>query len=475
MKQTVSFLSKRNDAIQFIRENAQQSFLRGVRNPILFLDGKEWGRTSQAHIGTSNRLRRYLFSDFIAWLEVKEGSITVQLNPFFDSSTQEVKSGETDTIKSISELKEPISKQQITEIESLQDPWIALQHFRNALPGYHAGYLGYDLKNSRENLNSLNMDPTSLPDLWIGYPAQVMIIEEDPIQESFLGVESKMDEALVGSENKQVFELESQISKEEYIKTAEEAKRKIKEGDYYELNLSVLFSGQFTGEALDLYQKMSSNGQQPLSAYFSVEEFEICSASPERFLLKSDNSLFSSPMKGTAPRSGDPIQDRMNKELLRESEKERAENLMIVDLVRNDFSRVCTPGSVETISLFEVHSYPTVHQMISTVTGELRNEIQTEEAIASCFPMGSMTGAPKISAMEDIERLEAHKRGVYSGAIGFFTPEGDFDFNVVIRTAFCRNDGVFTYAAGSAITSDADPEKEWSEILLKTAVLGHES
>ena len=176
-------------------------------------------------------------------------------------------------------------------------------------------------------------------------------------------------------------------------------------------------------------------------------------------------------MKGTAARAHDPKNDSLNKKRLQESEKERAENLMIVDLVRNDFSRVCRAGTVKVNPLFEINSYPTVHQMISTVNGQLKTSVSPEEVIASCFPMGSMTGAPKITALRDIERLESYRRGVYSGAIGYFSPDHDFDFSVVIRTAFCQEDGTFIYPAGSAITSDADPLQEWKEILLKTEVL----
>jgi len=465
-KQHVTVLSSREHALTIIRQsrqgNNQQRELDSesdFHNSIVFLDGNEWGNISKLDSNPSGSVNRILFSDFLAYLEIKNGKIRVR--QYSNSQSEDSNSGLEPSL---------LSEEQIHEIELNHDPWIALQQFRRALPGFHTGYLGYDLKNYRETLHSSNKDPLEMPDLWIGYPRHVMMIEEDKnsqLDQSTLTAFSNPE-----SSEFHISNLESQFSEQQYIHHVQEAQERIQEGDYYEINLSLLFSGDYNGDALDLYQRMSAGGNQPFSAYLSLGAIQICSGSPERFMLKKGRSIYSSPMKGTAPRSSDALEDHKQKQSLIESEKERAENLMIVDLVRNDFSRVCTPGTVKVTSLFEVNSYPTVHQMISTVTGELLNQNLEEEAIASCFPMGSMTGAPKISAMEDIENLEDYKRGVYSGAIGYFSPEGDFDFNVVIRTAFCRNDGTFIYPAGSAITSDADPKKEWEEILLKTAILG---
>jgi para-aminobenzoate synthetase component 1 len=200
-----------------------------------------------------------------------------------------------------------------------------------------------------------------------------------------------------------------------------------------------------------------------------VDNVKICCQSPERFLRKEGEKVFSQPIKGTAKRSDCREQDDLLKEELLDSPKEKAENLMIVDLVRNDLSRIARHGSVKVTELFGIQSFGTVHQMVSTVEA-LTEERDPVSVIKACFPMGSMTGTPKISAMKAIEEYEDYKRGIYSGAIGYITPNGNFDFNVVIRTAIIKKDEIF-YSVGGAVTSDSIPANEWQETLIKARAL----
>lgn len=492
MAQRIKTISSRQEVLEIISRHLAEK----KTHSLVFIDGLEWGVTpgsnpeenlsrNEVENVADNLLekipgtRRYLFTDFEIWLEFSEGKARV-CTPDRHRSKKRVQLDQP----SQPDLPTWISKKVIHQIEQCTDPWKALEIFRSVTPGYHVGYLSYDLKNYREQLHSMNPDIMGLPELWIGYPRVVIQIQDESADQILNQISDQMpdlisneisDEEPHSSSNQRssarVLDRYSQINETEYLRIAEAAQEKIHEGDYYEINLSVLFSGHYEGEAFELYRKISSDGSQPFSAFIHTGELQICSASPERFLFKSGDQLYSSPMKGTAARDPDPERDWFQQKQLQESEKERAENLMIVDLVRNDFSRVCEPGTVKADPLFEIKSYPTVHQMISTVSGRLQNGVTPEEALAACFPMGSMTGAPKITALKDIEALESYRRGIYSGAIGFFTPEGDFDFNVVIRTAFCKDDGTYVYPAGSAITSDAIGAQEWEEILLKTQVL----
>jgi para-aminobenzoate synthetase component 1 len=338
------------------------------------------------------------------------------------------------------------------------DPWKALARFRERFPGYCCGYLGYDLKNAREDLQSANPDAIELPDMWMGRPTRVYILSTDALEQH--------DHDAFSLTN-----LHARTSSKIYQQHIQKAKQYITEGDIYEINLSHQLEADFQGDAFDLYIDMHNRGPVPFASYLKIGAIHACCASPERFLTREGSKLISDPIKGTRPRGTTPEEDE---EIIRElasSDKEKAENLMIVDLVRNDFSRVCTSGSVKVDNLFEIQHFSTVHQMVSRVEGQLKQDVPTEEILASCFPMGSMTGAPKIRSMQIIEELEDYRRGLYSGAIGVITPDGEFNFNVVIRTAIIR-DGKLYYSTGGAITADSDPAAEWEETLVKSRALG---
>ncbi len=337
------------------------------------------------------------------------------------------------------------------------DAWHALRYVRETWPGWWGGYLGYDLKNDVEALKSNNPDLVNAPDLHLSRWTKIVPYEPGSPLPFKVG-------AFKLTEPKPI------ITREAYLEAIEAAKRHIVEGDIYELNLSHPLVASVEGDAKGLYAAMRRVGPVPFGAFMQVDDLAICGASPERFLSLNNGILRSDPIKGTVARGTDADQDEDLRRSLHQSEKNKAENLMIVDLVRNDLSVVCEPGSVKVESLFDIQSFHTVHQMVSTVTGRKTKDVSPEEAIKACFPMGSMTGAPKISAMNIIEELETWRRGIYSGAIGFMAPDGDFSFNVVIRTAIIRN-GRLVYGVGGAITSDSDPEAEWEETLVKAKAL----
>ncbi|MEX0610423.1 MAG: anthranilate synthase component I family protein [Balneolaceae bacterium] len=349
-----------------------------------------------------------------------------------------------------------------------QNPWEALKQFRQKHKDWLFGYFGYDLKNFVEDLNSDHEDLTGAPDLFFMKPELLFEVDEDS---TIWAIKGEFPVHSNGRKSSSSFDLKlsHQISKSDYLKLVEQAQSDIYEGDYYEINLSHPLIFDFDGDSWPLYQKMKSAGPVPFGGYFSVDDFAICCSSPERFLAKKGKTVWSQPIKGTASRTKGADEKQIIQKLL-DSEKERAENLMIVDLVRNDLSRIAKKGSVRVRNLFEIQTFETVHQMVSTVECEVEEAIDPIELIKTCFPMGSMTGAPKIAAMKAIEKLENYRRGIYSGAMGYIAPNGDFDFNVLIRTSIIKNQKL-VYPAGGAITSDSDPLAEWEETLTKARAL----
>ena len=350
-------------------------------------------------------------------------------------------------------------------IHSTGNPWDALEAFCGKHKDWMFGYLGYDLKNSIEKLSSGNQELYHAPDMYFMIP-DVLIEVSNTGEYTFL----KGEEESVFYKETDSFRVTGQqlISRKSYITKVEKALADIAEGEYYEVNISHPIRYSFEGDAFALYQKMKQRGPVPFASFLSMEGLNVCCSSPERFLAKRGEKVWSQPIKGTISRSAE--NDDHSKTMLHTSEKNRAENLMIVDLVRNDLNRVAVKGSVRVKDLFEIQSFESVHQMVSTVECEVPEAAGPIEIIKACFPMGSMTGAPKIAAMEYIEHIEDYKRGIYSGAIGYIKPNQDFDFNVVIRTAIIQ-DGTLTYPVGGAITSDSIPEEEWEETLVKARAL----
>ncbi|RZM13011.1 MAG: anthranilate synthase component I family protein, partial [Pedobacter sp.] len=248
----------------------------------------------------------------------------------------------------------------------------------------------------------------------------------------------------------------------------------IRRGDCYEINFcQEFYAAGVVMDPLSAYTQLTSISPNPFSALYRLEDKWLLCASPERFLCKKNSTLISQPIKGTSKRNTDQDIDKRNKESLYNSTKDRSENVMIVDLVRNDLSKVCREGTVKVDELFGIYSFPQVHQMISTISGEIDDSVSFEEIIRATFPMGSMTGAPKRRVMQLIEQYERTKRGLFSGAVGYLSPDGNFDFNVVIRSLFYNDTSNYlSLSAGSGITFYSDPELEWQECIMKIDAIG---
>lgn len=334
--------------------------------------------------------------------------------------------------------------------------------------------LSYDLKNEIESLESKNEDVILFPNALVYVPDFVAIIENDEI--NFLKGDSS-DEALNAiheflkqQANSNKVLLKARTSKDEYINHVNALKDELQFGNIYEVNYcQEYFQGNVELEdTIGLYQQINEGTKTPFSTYFRLDEFELMCASPERFLQRIGNELISQPIKGTIKRGQTKDEDEALKLQLKNDPKERSENIMIVDLVRNDLSKIATKGSVEVADLCGIYSFETVHQMISTVHCTISDDVSFTDILRATFPMGSMTGAPKLSAMNLIEKHEDFKRGLYSGSVGYMSPNGDFDLNVIIRSViYNRNLKTISCSVGSAITIQSDPEKEFEECQVK--------
>jgi len=352
-----------------------------------------------------------------------------------------------------------------------------LEHFVNDHPRWLFGFLTYDLKNEIELLGSSNHDGLNFPQLYFFEPEHLILIRGDEI-EILSAAPEKVFEAVYQQEDMTPavppqIKLRSRFTRSEYIDTVKAVKDHINRGDIYVTNFCQEFYAEDAFiDPLSTFIKLNAVSPNPFAAFFKLHSKYILCASPERFLAKRGKQLISQPIKGTARRDDDPGTDEAIKQDLKNTPKELQENVMIVDLVRNDLTRSARQGTVKAEKLFEIQSYTQVHQMVSTVTCELDAKISTVEAIKNTFPMGSMTGAPKVSSLELMEYYERTKRGVYSGAIGYFSPDNDFDFNVVIRSIlYNAKNNYLSFQVGSAITYHADPEKEYEECLLKAKAI----
>jgi para-aminobenzoate synthetase component 1 len=263
-------------------------------------------------------------------------------------------------------------------------------------------------------------------------------------------------------------------SRQDYIQAVEALKKHIRRGDCYEVNYCMdFFSEHSEVDPWLLYQQLSVASPNPFAAFYKVDNSFCLCASPERFLRKEDNILTSQPIKGTSRRFPlDPQKDAVSLAYLTNSEKEKSENVMVVDLVRNDLSRICTEGSVKVTELFGIYAFPQLYHLISTVQGGIDENISMAKVFEACFPMGSMTGAPKKRVMELIEEFEVSPRGLFSGTIGYISPDGIADFNVVIRSIFYNtSNGMLSFKAGSGITFYSEPEQEYDECMLKASAI----
>ena len=343
------------------------------------------------------------------------------------------------------------------------------------------GYLSYDLKNDIEALESNNYDGLHFPDLYFFQPKKIFLLKDTTLEIQYLNMcddeidsdfEDILNQSKIESQKSKV-SIEQRISKENYLKKVNKMLAHIHRGDIYEANFCMEFYAEESVIApYEVYKKLNEISDAPFSVYFKKNQHYLLSASPERYLKKENEKVISQPIKGTAKRNSNSELDEQNKVALQNNAKERSENIMIVDLVRNDLSQTATKGSVEVEELCKIYSFKQVHQMISTITSIVAHTTSPIEILRTTFPMGSMTGAPKISAMKIIEELEETKRGLYSGAVGYFTPSGNFDFNVVIRSILYNSDNKYlSFSVGSAITSEAIPKNEYEECLLKAKAM----
>ncbi len=338
------------------------------------------------------------------------------------------------------------------------------------------GFLTYDLKNQIERLESRHTDHVGFPELYFFKPRYVITIKDSKVTinrnypETFELIEMiRKIKINGGAPSTEKLKIEVRSKKQKYLDNIDKIKAQIEDGDFYELNYCTEFFAENTViNPVETFNRLNENAKAPFSVFFKQSGRYLMCASPERFLRKEGNKLISQPIKGTIKKGVTKDEDEALKAQLQYDLKERAENVMIVDLVRNDLAKSSVAGSVKVEELFGVYGFNNVNQMISTVVSELDSETHFVDAIKNAFPMGSMTGAPKIEVMKNIEQYEDVKRGLYSGAVGYITANGGFDFNVVIRSIFYNaSTNYLSIQAGGAITYDSVPEKEYEEVLLK--------
>ena len=363
------------------------------------------------------------------------------------------------------------------------DAFERLKEYQTTTKDWIFGYLTYDLKNTTERLKSNNFDGLEFPDLYFFQPQKLFLIKGNQVEVQYLKmVDDEIESDLLEIQNlsnkcteklQNEIKIKLRIHKDSYFEKLDKMLAHIHRGDIYEAN----FCQEFYAEdsvinPLETFNKLNAISKPPFATFLKYNDKYLLSASPERYIQKTGYSIISQPIKGTAKRSLDTVEDERLKTELAKDEKERSENIMIVDLVRNDLSHTAIKGSVKVEELCKVHSFMQVHQMISTVSSKVTEETHPVDIIKTSYPMGSMTGVPKISAMTIIEDLEETKRGLYSGSVGYFTPTGDFDFNVIIRSIlYNATNKYISYSVGGAITAKSDPIKEYEECLTKAKAM----
>ncbi|PHQ30627.1 anthranilate synthase component I family protein [Leeuwenhoekiella nanhaiensis] len=358
-----------------------------------------------------------------------------------------------------------------------------LSEYRRQTRDWILGFLTYDLKNEVEQLKSDNPDALYFPDLYFFQPLKLVKLTVEGLQFLYLpevSNEIESDYETIFSAAFQDLQTEAletpkikvRFNKDAYCAQVSQMLEEIKRGTIYEANFCQEFYAEAKINPIKSFLKLNAMSRAPFAAYFRLgEQYALCS-SPERYLQKAGITLISQPIKGTSRRGQTPEEDLKLKQALENDPKERSENIMITDLVRNDLSRVASKGSVQVKELCRIYTFEQVHQMITTVSAEISAGTDPVLCLKHTFPMGSMTGAPKISAMQIIDRLENRKRGLYSGSIGYFTPEDDFDFNVVIRSILYNAEQKYlSFTVGSAITAQAIPENEYDECLIKAKAM----
>jgi|TARA_R100000479_G_scaffold33554_2_gene13932 para-aminobenzoate synthetase component 1 len=358
-----------------------------------------------------------------------------------------------------------------------------LEEYQTTTKDWLFGYLTYDLKNDVENLTSSNFDGLNFPDLQFFQPKKIFFFSETEVEIHYLNmVDDELESDWKTILNTAISETLGnddsvsiclRTSKDAYFEKIDAMLKHIERGDIYEANFCQEFYAENIAiDPINTFLHLNKISLSPFATFLKFTDMYALSASPERYLKKTGAAVISQPIKGTAKRLLNPSEDKKMIEQLQSDPKERSENIMITDLVRNDLSRIAKKGTVTVEELCKVYTFEQVHQMISTIRCEVKESISPVEIIKNSFPMGSMTGAPKVSAMKIIEQLEDAKRGLYSGAVGYFTPAGDFDFNVVIRSILYNEAKKYvSFSVGGAITAKSIPESEYEECLLKARAM----
>ncbi len=362
------------------------------------------------------------------------------------------------------------------------DPLKELQRVHDARKDWVFGHICYDYKNVLEpRLSSSHESVSGFPDIRFYIPETVcyitslsgeLMIETTGSPDEIYDAITKADN-FTHSEKIPSLKFSALTDKQTYIETIDKLRAHIAAGDCYEINYCTCgYVDDVVVDPIAAYSALNKLSPAPFAAYYRLDDKYLMCASPERYLKKTGTKILSQPIKGTARRDSDAVKDNEIRNALSKDTKELAENVMIVDLVRNDLARSCETGSIVAEELFGVYSFPQVHQLISTISGTLRKGVPFTDAIRYSFPMGSMTGAPKYKVMQLIEQYEQMKRELFAGTVGYITPDGDFDFNVVIRSLFYNERTKrLSYQTGGAITFDSDPEKEYAEMRLKAWAL----
>ncbi len=353
-----------------------------------------------------------------------------------------------------------------------------LDHFLSQQKGWSFGHISYNLKSRLHGLINDKPDSIGFPDFYFFVPEVVLSVNNNCLFIEALSPEEIysqiMQQEVHAIQPHEPLNIQQRITRSEYLQAVQKLQKHILRGDCYEINLcQEFFAENAVVDPLSIFRKLVSVSPTPFSAFYRLNDQYLICASPERYIAREGQKILSQPMKGTAKRSlQDKVEDKRLIEDLRTSAKERAENVMVVDLVRNDLSKICKDASVKVDELFGIYTFPQVHQMVSTISGELENNVPFSEILSATFPMGSMTGAPKYRVMQLIDQYEPSARGIYSGSVGYFDPQRNFDFNVVIRSImYNASNRYLSYQVGSGITFYSDPEKEWEECLLKAEAI----
>lgn len=362
-----------------------------------------------------------------------------------------------------------------------QNSLTKLDDYINRTKDWIFGYLSYDLKNELEKLESKNIDSFVLPNLFFFQPKKIWLVSKNSVEALYLdGSQIQEDWIQINKivplneiSNSKKIKLTKRLSENQYQNKIQRLLDHINKGDVYEANYCMeWFSENSEIIPAEVYLKLNEISTTPMSAYFKNKNLHLLSSSPERYIKRINDRIISQPIKGTSRRDENDLIDSKLMAELRLNVKERSENIMIVDLIRNDLSRFSIPGTVKVKELCKVYPFKQVHQMISTVESVVETDLSCTEIIKATFPMGSMTGAPKVKAMTIIEDLEVSTRGLYSGALGYIKPSGNFDFNVVIRSLiYDTNSKYLSFHVGSAITSKSKISCEYDECLLKAEAM----